>query len=213
MPQGLWWAVLVGGVVSSVLLLAALSALWNRRFWKTCSRVLLGTTFLAVTAALAAVGIGIQGYRAFIYEEVAATLHIEPVEPKRFRAHFRFADGRIATYLLTGDQIYVDAHIIKWHPLANILGLHTLYELDRVAGRYNDLADEQHERRTVYALTPERAVDLFSLRRRFASLSPAFDADYGSAAYTAAGTPSDLEIRVTASGLIVRPIAPPNPGS
>src|SRR5256884_7367049 len=58
---------------------------------------------------------------------------------------FRSPDRRLAMYDFAGDAFYVDAHILKWHPLASALGLHTAYTLDRVAGRYNDVArSEEH---------------------------------------------------------------------
>ena len=73
---------------------------------------------------------------------------------------------------MPGDQLYIDAHILKWKPLANIFGLHTSYELDRVAGSYAILSDETTKVHTVYSLSKERPVDLFDLRRRFAVLNP-----------------------------------------
>ena len=63
-----------------------------------------------------------------------------------------------ATYDVAGDQLYVDARILKWHYWANVLGLHTLYALDRAGGRYADLEDELHQPRTLYALGPRRPV-------------------------------------------------------
>ncbi len=54
---------------------------------------------------------------------------------------------------------------IKRKPLANIFGLHTAYELDRVAGRYHAIEQERSAPRTVYRLKQERSVDLFELRR------------------------------------------------
>ena len=78
--------------------------------------------------------------------------------------------------MLRGDELYVDARILKWTPLANVLGLHTGFELDRVSGRYVDLDDEQELPRTVFSLVPERPVDLFSLRRRFPQLARVVDA-------------------------------------
>ena len=77
-------------------------------------------------------------------------------------------------------RFYVDAHVLKWKPAVNMLGLHTAYELDRVAGRYDDIERERTANRTVYSLTPERSVDLFGLRQRYAFLSPLLDAEYGS---------------------------------
>ena len=57
---------------------------------------------------------------------------------RRYDATVTFADGRVQTYALAGDDIYVDAHIVKWTPLANQLGLHTTYRLDRIGGRYRN---------------------------------------------------------------------------
>ena len=36
-----------------------------------------------------------------------------------------------------GDQVLVDARILKWHYIGNVLGLHTQYELDRLTGRFS----------------------------------------------------------------------------
>ena len=82
-----------------------------------------------------------------------ARIAVKPAGPKRFTAVFRFPDGKETTYELAGDEIYVDARILKWHPYANMIGLHTAYELDRVAGRYHDIADERSAPRTVHALS------------------------------------------------------------
>src|SRR5688572_8841046 len=98
MPGELWWAMVVFMVLGGAFLLAVLPALWSRRPLKMIRRLLLGLLFVAVAAVLAAVGLGVRGYRALIYEELAATVRIEPVESKRFRAHFRFADGRMASF-------------------------------------------------------------------------------------------------------------------
>jgi hypothetical protein len=112
------------------------------------------------------------------------------------------------TYTLNGNQLYVDARILKWHPWANVLGLHTAYELDRVAGRYQELAQEQQQPRTVQSLAPERKVDLFNLRQRYVLLSPLLDADYGSATFAAADSPAQYEVRVSTTGLLIRRLSP-----
>ena len=87
--------------------------------------------------------IATEGYRALTHEEIAAVVKTEPTGEKEFTAHFRFPDGHEASYRLAGDALYVDAHILKWKPVFNLLGLHTVYELDLVAGRYIDLKEER----------------------------------------------------------------------
>ena len=67
--------------------------------------------------------------------------------------------------------------------MVNVLGLHTAYELDRIAGRYADVEQERAARRTVHTLAPDRWVDLFALRTRYAALAPLLDAEYGSGTF------------------------------
>src|SRR5436190_1062340 len=110
---------------------------------------------------------------------------------------------------LAGDAFYMDAHILKWHPWANLLGLHTVYELDRVAGRYNAVGDERTQPHTAYELARSKPVDLYSIARR-RLLGPLVDAEYGSATFVAATRPATFEVRVSTTGLLARP-APGRP--
>ena len=148
---------------------------------------------------------GLQGYRALTYEEVAATVRTEPVAPQRFRATITLPDRRLAMYELAGDAFYVDAHVLKWHPWASLLGLRTVYELDRVAGRYNSIADERARPHTAYELARSKPVDLFFIARR-RLLGPLVDAEYGSATFVAATRPVTFEVRVSMTGLLARPV-------
>jgi len=167
-------------------------------------RALAGLLFVSLVALAGTIALGLQGYRALTREVVAAHLSVRPTGPQRFAASFRFADGRQATYEVAGDEIYVDARILKWKPIVNVLGLHTAYELDRVAGRYRDIEQERSAPRTIYALGLDRPVDLFGLRRRYAFLEPLLDAQYGSASFVPVTQPAELDLRVSTSGLLIR---------
>jgi hypothetical protein len=208
MPDTLSWMAVLFGAMGVVLLVAAGAALRRRRPVRTSARLLLALVFFAAGAACGAIAVGIRGYRALTHEEVAAVVRTEPLGAQRFQAQFLFPDGSIATYTLAGDELYVDAHILKWQPWVNVLGLNTAYELDRVAGRYHDLAQEQQQPRTVYSLAPERRVNLFNLRRRYALLRPLLDAEYGSATFAAADSPAQYEVRVSTTGLLIRKLEP-----
>jgi hypothetical protein len=208
MPDTLSWMAVLFGAMGVVLLVAAGAALRRRRPVRTSARLLLALVFFAAGAACGAIALGVRGYRALTHEEVAAVVRTEPLGAQRFQAQFLFPDGSIATYTLAGDELYVDAHILKWQPWVNVLGLNTAYELDRVAGRYHDLAQEQQQPRTVYSLAPERRVNLFNLRRRYALLRPLLDAEYGSATFAAADSPAQYEVRVSTTGLLIRKLEP-----
>jgi hypothetical protein len=186
--------------------LAAATALRRGRWAGGATRALLGLLLLAFAALTGTINLGLRGYRALTHEEVAATVKTEPVGRQRFRATIVLPDQRLAMYELAGDALYVDAHILKWHPWANLLGLHTAYELDRVAGRYNVVTDERTKPRTVYDLGQDRPVDLFDLARRYRVLAPLVDAQYGSAAFVAGVRPAEYEVRVSTTGLLMRPV-------
>src|SRR5262249_13934785 len=155
--------------------------------------------------------LGIQGYRALTREELAARVSVRPYAPQKFTAKLQFPDGHEASYTLSGDEIYLDARILKWHALANMIGLSTAYELDRMGGPYRDPEQEKPAPRTLYSLGQEKPVDLFALTKRFPYLEHFVDAKYGSAAYVPANEPADLELRVSTTGLLIRPAAAPAP--
>ena len=199
-------AALVVGALGALFLLGAIIALFRARALGFAMRVLAATALLALGALFGAIAIGTQGYRALTREDLAARIVVQPTGAQRFSATVRFADGREASYDLAGDEIYVDAHILKWRPLANVLGLHTAYELGRLAGRYRELGEERRAPRTVYSLGTERPLDLFSLRQRHAFLAPLVDAQYGSATFVPVTERAELEVRVSTTGLLMRDI-------
>lgn len=168
--------------------------------------LLLGLLFFCAGALLATLTVSTLGYRGMIHEETAAVVNLSPAGPQSFTAQFHFADGREANFRLDGDELYVDAHILKWKPIANFFGLHTAYELDRVAGRYSSLGDERSKPRTVYALGREKPWDVFDLRRRYSFLAPLLDAEYGSATFVPAKKKVEIEVQVSTTGLLIRPV-------
>ena len=202
-------AAVVLAVPGALLMLAGLVALRRRRPFRFVLRTLLGLLLLVTGGLLGAISIGLNGYRALTREEVAARVIVQPLnEPQRFSATFHITGRPEAIhYELAGDALYVDAHVLKWQPAANMIGLHTAYELDRVAGRYDDIERERAAVRTVYSLAPERRIDLFGLRQRYAFLSPLLDAEYGSGTFVRVTEPAELEVRVSTTGLLIRPVS------
>jgi hypothetical protein len=184
----------VGGVV----------ALFKWRPLGFTVRTLSGLAVAFAGAIIGMVSIGTYGYTALTSDEVVATIEILPRGAQRFDARFIYRDGHTDVFAIAGDEVYIDARVLKWQPLATLAGLRTMYELDRIAGRYRSIEDERRNPRTIYPLAASKPFDLFSLRRTVASLSRFVDAEYGSAAFVPADKPVNLELAVTASGLIIR---------
>jgi len=201
----------VAATLGVVFVIAGALALKRHRFMGVASGMTLGLLFFALAALMATITVSTQGYRALTREEVAATVEVLPSASQRFTAAVHFPDGRRDTFDLAGEQIYVDAHILKWKPIANILGLHTAYELDRIGGRYVDLDAERDSLRTVFSLSVEKPVNMFRLRRRWSFFAPLLDAEYGSGTFLMANRPATLEVRVSTSGLLIRPLEEEEP--
>ncbi len=197
------------GALGAILVVAGIASLVRARPLRFALRTLAGLLLLALGALAGTIAVGTQGYRALTREDLAARLAVRPAGAQRFAVTVRFPDGRQTAFDLAGDEIYVDAHILKWKPLANVLGLHTAYELDRVAGRYRAIEQERSAVRSVYSLGQAKPVDLFWLRQRYAFLSTLLDAEYGSATFASVTQPAELELRVSTSGLLMRDASAP----
>ncbi|HUJ16633.1 MAG TPA: hypothetical protein VL197_01450 [Nitrospirota bacterium] len=187
-----------------IFLIMTIVALKKRKIFGTTMNFVVALLMVSLSALFGTINIAIQGYRAFTREELAAIVKVEPAGEQKFLARFSMPDGNEKVYSLAGDQLYVDAHILKWKPLANIFGLHTSYELDRVAGRYAILDDEMTKVHTVYSLSKDKPLDMFDLRRRFAILNPLLDAEYGSATFINLNSTEEYRVMVSTTGLLVR---------
>lgn len=187
-----------------VLIISGFAALMRGRLSSFSMQSLLSLLLLAGGGLTFMVSLGIQGYQTLTREEIAATISVSPVAPQRFAASFRYPDGRISNFIIAGDEIYVDAHILKWQPIANLFGLHTSYELDRVGGRYRDIEQERSAERTLHTLSEEKPINLFSLRQKHTILAILLDAKYGSATFIPVTEPAELELKVSTTGLLLR---------
>ncbi len=200
------WVSVGFGLLGALLLVSGVVSLIRLRPFRFVGRTLFGLLLLSIGALAATIAIGTHGYTALTREDVAATLLVQPIGPQRFTATVRFPDLREVKFELAGDEVYVDAHILKWKPIANVLGLHTAYELDRIAGRYRSIHDERAAQRTVFPLGRDKPLDLFDLRQRYTFLAPLLDTEYGSASYVSAARPAEIELRVSTTGLLMREV-------
>jgi hypothetical protein len=191
-------------LLALICLIAAILSLKKGKLFSMATRFIIALLLFSLGALFGTISISLQGYQALTKEELAATVKIEPTGVQRFTARFILPDNSEQVFSLAGDQLYVDAHILKWKPLVNIFGLHTVYELDRVAGRYENLYEETSKTRTVYSLSKDKPVDMFHLRRRFEILKPFVDAEYGSATFIGTNKTEELKIMVSTTGLLMR---------
>jgi hypothetical protein len=159
---------------------------------------------LAVCAALIAADL--RTYQRLSYEQPAGELQLTKTGERQFGAVLSYPDGQRANFTLRGDEWQIDAHVLKWHAFANLIGFDTAYRLERISGRYTRIEDEVAQARTVYALVAPERVDLWSLVQRYHSWLPWADALYGSATFLPMADGALYEIKVSQSGLVSRPL-------
>jgi len=176
---------------------------------KKLARALGTVTLLALVAVVGlaiAVALNLRTYGRLTHEEPVAELAFQARGPQRWHATLTtVADLSKREFEIAGDEWQLDARVLKWRGWANVLGLDARYRLERVSGRYRDIAQERSAPRTVYALGEEPALDLWALARDYPGWLPFVDAVYGSATYLPMADGATYEVALTQSGLVARP--------
>lgn len=202
------WLVVVLLVVIAVLLaVSAISAFRRRAPASGSVGLLVAVLVLALAGATGAAAWALVRYEALTRETLAAVIRVEPSGLGRFQAELEIPGGEVRRFELRGEQIWIDAQIVKWHPWANVIGLHTAYRLERIGGRYRSIDDELTLPRSVEALYDADdgfATGLYDWVGRQPWLHSLVDAQYGSGSYLAADAPATIEVRVSSSGLLMR---------
>lgn len=167
----------------------------------------LGLGALVVASALvaAALTLNLFTYARLTHEQQAVRVTTRQLAERRYVATVQAPREAPRHYELAGDEWQIDARVLKWRGVATVLGLDTSYRLERLAGRYSDLAAERAAPRTVYSLAPDAGLDLWLLVRRHPRYVPLADALYGSAAYVPMAEGAEYDVTVSSSGLVVRP--------
>jgi hypothetical protein len=207
----IWWALPVFlGLVGVLFVFGGLGRLLRLRLVTGSLRFLFGGVFLAGAAVVGLVGLNLQTYARLTAERPAAEVTLTQRGPSQFTASVREANsdglyGEPKDYALTGDSFRMDARILKFRPWANITGLDALYRLERLQGRYDDVAREEASPPKPYDIGDAAGIDVYLLARNRSQIVSAFDAEYGSSTYVPMADGAVYEILVTQNSLIARP--------
>ena len=201
-------AVLAGACgLLALLPLAGLPRCWRGRRPLAFFHRLLWTLLLAALAAtLTVLALALRGYRRLLAEAPVATLAVRQTAPQRYAVRVDLADGTHRSVELAGDEWQLDARVIKWTPRAVQLGAQPLFRVERLSGRYRDLARAQSTPPSVVALGEDSPLDLWRLKQAFPAWLPFVDANYGSAAYLPLLDGASYRVTLAAAGgLVARP--------
>jgi hypothetical protein len=202
-------------IVGALTLVFALFGVWffviavrraRKRRYRACAAhgVSSLVSFLLATV-LALIAVNLMTYERLTREQPAADLRFARLGDAKYRASLVYPDGATQALDLAGDEWQIDARVLKWKGLVNLLGFDTGYRLERISGRYSDIEREKTAPRTVYALNPPARVDVWTLSRRYHDYLPWVDALYGSATFVPMADGALYRVYVSQSGLIARP--------
>ncbi len=186
------------------LLGRGLRRFWQRKWVRGSMQGLSGALCLSIAALSIAIAMNLYTYQIFTQEQEVAQVRIEALGPQYFRLYVISHPQQALTYELRGDEWQIDARMIKWHGLASLAGLKTVYRLERISGRYRDITQERSDIRTVHSLATISGVDLWQFSKRYQSYMPWVDAVYGSAAYLPLTHNAQYKVMVSQSGLLIR---------
>jgi hypothetical protein len=199
--------VLLIAIFGLLLLALACQRLFRARFIAATGSGLMGVVLLAVAGLLFVVSLNLHTYNRLTHEQPVAEIVFEARGPQRYRATLaQVPSGEMQMFMLAGDEWQLDARVLKWKGWANLLGLDAQYRLERVSGRYRAIDQERTDERTVYALSENPGVDVWTLSVDNPRWLPFVDAIYGSATYLPMADGARYEVAITQSGLIARPM-------
>lgn len=174
---------------------------WFMQWLKGSAGLLLvgAAIYLSFTA------LSLFGYHELKREEPIATVSFRQIAPQEYMATVSQPEGAARDFRLRGDLWQLDARIVNWKGLFDMLGARPGYQLDRIQGRYLNLEQERSRERTVYSLhRPGIGFDLWANAREGWSLL--IDARYGSATYLPMADGAIFEVTLSNTGLVGRPL-------
>lgn len=196
---------LFGALLAFPLLVASIERLSRLKLVRGTLYLLTGGIVLLLVGGAGLVAANLFTYARLTHEQEALRVTTRQLGERHFAVSLQAKDAPPMQYDLRGDEWQVDARVLKWRAMGNLLGFDTVYRLERLAGRYGDIALERSAPRTVHALAKEPGVDLWTLTRRYHQFVPLADALYGSAAYVPMAEGAEYVVTVSTSGLVVRP--------
>jgi hypothetical protein len=205
-PRALMIGIGVAGVLlAAPFLLASIRRLRKLKLVSGTMFFLCGGIVLLLAAAAALVSANLYTYARLTHEQDAARISIRQLGPRHYVVSMQEKKAPPRHFELRGDEWQIDARVLKWRAMGNLVGFDTLYRLERLSGRYGDVVLERTAPRTVHALAAETQLDLWSLLNAHHRYVPFADALYGSAVYVPMAEGAEYAVTVSTSGLVVRP--------
>lgn len=173
-------------------------------------RFIVVIIWILASAAFLFLGAFIQSYQNFTRQKLIAEVRCVPLADSVKSMHLEItainSAGRQGPrrFILNGDQWAVEGNVLKWDDWLNFAGLHTMYKITRVRGRYVSVEDERSQIPSVYSLVEPEETSRWRWLFRYGHQLRFVDAVYGNTVFTYPSKKNVYEIYVTTSGFIAK---------
>ena len=165
---------------------------------------------VAVSAAILFLFAFIQSYTAFTDRTPAAEVYCTLVPGAKDEMTLWLVTFEspppvryLSQYRLDGHQWAIEGHILKWNDWLNFFGLHTMYKLSRVRGRYLRAEDEASKPATAYSLAANEEDPRWRWLYEYGARLPFVTAVYGNTVFTFPSETKTFRIYTTTSGFMI----------
>ncbi len=212
----------LAGMVALGVFVHTLRRLFKRQLIGGLGRAVAAIMFIAIAFIFFLLASNLYTYQRLVYEQPVAELHFTKLMPQQYRVDVITLDnGRSQQFVLQGDEWQLDAQVLIWKGVANLLGLDAEYRLHRLSGRYLDLKKARYSSHSVYSLLPPQALDggvsgwwnrskqtldIWNLVHKYANFSGFVDAIFGSAVFLPMADGASYQVSLSRTGLIARPV-------
>lgn len=213
----IWWILpSVAGVLGLILLFAGFAKMAGLKPFAGVARLAFGSGFLGLAGVIAFAGLNIQTYKRLTYERPVATVKFTavPDQADAYRADVVFSDGEVLLQadgtapVFRGNEWQIGAKVIKFKPMANILGYDSIYRLEHMrsldAMQFSSEAVTEGKIDGIRIVTDEPGLDVGGMAAKYGSRF-GIDAEYGSATYQPMGDGFEYEVSISQDALIARP--------
>lgn len=138
-------------------------------------------------------------------ESELGTVTLSRLEPGVYMATTDLAGRGSQRYRLAGDHWQLDVRFLRWQLPARLLGTDSLYQLDRISGRYAEPSRMAQAELTAYGLSDTAGRMMWKLASEAGRRLPWVDAEYGTAVYMPMADGARYRVSVTDTGLTARP--------
>lgn len=197
-------------VIAIIIFIIAARLLFRNRWFLAWLRGMTGMILLLSAGILGFIALDLYGYKQLTSDKHIATLAFHAKGHQHYTVNLVDNLGSESNYELYGDLWQLDARLLRWHPKTLRLGIKPGYKLERLAGRYLSIEQEQQAKRSVHGLNQSyEYIDLWAWLHQYGEGLELVSAQYGSATYMPMADNALFAVYLSTSGLVAKPLNEP----